>query len=213
MTTTERFCSTRDVLRRSLRVLKPAAARRAPQEPDHFTHCVIIEPVGELTRLSVSDGFRMHSVLLSAEVATYHDDKVMAVGLRWLSDRLDMATDGPVELHVERRAQPHWDEWNARFEGKDHTDEQSFKLPGKLPNIDGLIEHGEIEMAVGFNPIFFFDMVTAAKHWWDQSELDKAFPLVVQEMHPEKTCIFTIRNSYGLLRMTLMPKVLKEDDQ
>lgn len=212
MTASQKFTSTRDVLRRTLRVLKAAAARRAPLEPDHFSHCVLIEPYAGKTRLSVSDGFRMHSVLLNEEVATYHDQEIMAVGLRWLNDRLDLAMDGPVELHVERRATPHWDEWNVLFCGKDHASDQAFKLPVKLPNIDGLIEHGEIQFAAGFNPVFFFDMVTAAKHWWDQSELDKAFPLRVLEMHPEKTCVFTIRNSYGVLRMTLMPKVSNEEE-
>lgn len=206
----QRFTSTRDVLRRTLKVIRPAAAKPLPHDPNHWTHCVLIEPVDSKVRLTVTDGFRMHAVFLDAKVAEYHGEGAMVVGVRWLQEQLETAEDGTVDIQATRctRQSSFEDLWTVWCNGE----EESFGLPGKLPNIDGLIEHGEIQDGAGFHPPFFFDMVGAAKHWWDREVPNESWPLEIVEMAPKKTCTFTIRNSYGVLRMTIMPKT-REDDQ
>ena len=120
-----------------------------------------------------------------------------------------------MELKVEGVPVPEkrMEDWTAHLDVEDRPPyDQSFDIGGRWPNVNSLIEHGDILTGVGFNPGYFFDMVTAAKSWWDVDTPDESFPLMVNELHPQKICSFTLRNAIGRLRITIMPKVSDDDE-
>ena len=159
----------------------------------------------------------MHSVDVWHEHAKCEGEGPMIVGLTWLQTTLK-ALGGKalsMELRVEGVPVPEKriEDWTAHLNVEDRPPyHQSFDIGGKWPNVNSLIEHGDILTGIGFNPGYFFDMVTAARSWWDLDTPDETFPLQIVEMHPQKVCTFALRNAIGRLRITIMPKVSDDDE-
>lgn len=223
----QRLITSTGVLSRVLKAIAPAAVKKPPLVPTHFTETVLVQPTpDDSVEFTCTDGFRMHTADVWQEYIKFEGDGPMVVGLHWLQTTIKGLgrKEATVEVVAESMQDPakRAEVWTIAMDVDKHlrTEDhepffrynERFDIGGRWPNVNSLIEHGEILTGVGFNPGYVFDMVTAARSWWDVDTPDETFPLQVLEFHPQKVCTFTLRNAIGRLRITIMPKVSDDDE-
>ena len=82
----QRLITSTGVLTRVLKAIAPAAVKRPPLVPTHFTETVLIQPTPDSVEFVCTDGFRMHTAQVWHEHAKCEGDGPMIVGLTWLQD-------------------------------------------------------------------------------------------------------------------------------
>lgn len=216
---------TSTLLRRILKTVAPATAAQ-PEVPSHFSETVRVQCVEDQVLFTCADGFHLHEVEMFTGVNYSGDDEGLVLSVGWLQGILKEI--GRTERWLEISAEKHpdtakivemWENrcWFASFYGASSDQPRNehplrFDIGGKWPNTANLIDYDTIEDSVGINPGYFKDMVLAALTWWDKDSPDASFPLIVQQMHPQKVSKFTLRNGVGRLTVAIMPKIMLPEE-
>lgn len=195
---------------------------RRPDIPTHFTETVLFIPSKSEdggVDVITTDGFRVATCTLFNLALTLPNDKPehgrIVIGAKTLRN-IVADEDGPDEITLSVDRLPGskaGEEWRVpAYAGQD---EHTFALAGGWPDTSTLVHYDEQDFGtdgVGFHPDYFIKAIDAVYGWWEEGDEDESLPMVVREIAPNKVCTFTIKNTIGRLTVSIMPKVLDNDD-
>ena len=199
------------LLTKVIAAIIPASAQQSEDVPSAFVETMRIDrdPADEtLLRFYCTDGFRLHMVYLDeADKVTGTLDSPMVFGVEHLK-RTVLDENIASEIKLSSDEDHTW--WTASINGND----EKFQIP-VWPDVDKLMgdDSADLDATVGFNLDYFLDFMDAATTWAsrdadDKDEDEDTFPLEAL-MRTKGACKFSVRNKDGLLRIIVMPVVLK----